>query len=328
MAHMPDKQRFLVTGSDGCIGSWVVRNLLVAGHEVVAVDLSAEPRRLRRILAEPQLAKASLVAADLTAEGVLEALVAEHAPTRVIHLAALQVPFVAADPVLGGNVNVVGTLRVLEAVRHSRQVRGLAYASSGAAIGPSHAPWNPDTLYGIFKRCNEECARIYTRDYATPSIGLRPCVVYGPGRDQGLTAALTHAIKAAVLGIPYEVPFGGVIDLQYAEDVANWFIGAALVDDNRGADVYDLHGTRIEVEDFIAVVEATVPAAKGLLSCATDPIPGQVDFDDTSLRERLGPIEKTDVATGVALSVRTFTAQRDSGVLTPDALRSATGVQA
>jgi UDP-glucuronate 4-epimerase len=316
MTEEPEAQRFLVTGSGGCIGSWVVRNLVLAGHDVVAVDVSADPRRLRRILAETEIAKASLVAADVTADGVLDALIAEHRSTRVIHLAALQVPFVAADPVLGGNVNVVGTLRVLEAVRHAEHVRGSVYASSAAALGTHEVPWEPDTLYGVFKRCNEECARIYARDYATPSLGLRPCVVYGPGRDQGLTAALTHAIKAAVLGVPYEIPFGGPVDVQFAEDVANWFIRAALVDADGGAEVYDLHGTRIEVAGFVAAIEAALPAAKGLVSWRAEPIPGQVDLDDARLRERLGPIEKTDIATGVARSVQTFTSQRDAGVLT------------
>ena len=61
---------------------------------------------------------------------------------------------------------------------------------------------------------------------ATPSIGLRPCVVYGPNRDQGFSAAITHALKAAVLGLPYTIPFQGRIDLQYADDVAAAFVGA------------------------------------------------------------------------------------------------------
>lgn len=318
---MKSEERFLVTGSEGCIGSWVVRNLLAAGHEVVAVDLAAEPRRLRKVVGESELAKATLVVADVTAKGALDALIAEHGSRRVIHLAALQVPFVAADPLRGANVNVVGTLRALEAVRRAgEQVRGFVYASSAAVYGTSGAAWQPDTLYGVFKRCNEECARIYAREYGTASIGLRPCIVYGPGRDQGLTAALTHALKAAVLEVPYEIPFGGPVDVQLAEDVANWFIQAALVEGDRGAEVYDLHGTSIDVESFITTVEAALPRAAGLLSYRPEPIPSGVDLDDAALRERLGSIEKTDVATGVALSARAFQAHRDAGLLTPDEL--------
>ena len=84
------------------------------------------------------------------------------------------------------------------------------FGSSGEGV-------RSETLYGVFKAANEESARFYARDYETPSIGLRPCVVYGPNRDQEFSAAITHALKAAVLGLPYTIPFHGLIDLQYAQ---------------------------------------------------------------------------------------------------------------
>src|SRR5439155_26419931 len=127
-------------------------------------------------------------------------------------------------------------------------VRGVAYASSSAVFGASDGWGRPDTLYGVFKVCNEEAARFYARDYATPSIGLRPCVVYGPNRDRGLSAAITHALKAAVLAQPYTIPFSGLIDLQYVEDVAAAFVAAALAEQG-DAFVYDLHGDLVDVGD-------------------------------------------------------------------------------
>lgn len=309
-------ERFLVTGSEGCIGAWTVRNLVLAGCPTVAVDVTPEGRRLHKLLEPEHRGAVVHVAADLREQGTIERLVAEHGITRVIHLAALQVPFVAADPILGGEVNVVGTLRLLEAVRAAGdQVRGVVYASSTAATGPEGAVHEPQTLYGALKLCNEHTARIYARDYGTCAIGLRPCIVYGPARDQGLTAALTHALKAAVLGVPYEIPFGGTIDAQYTEDVAAAFIRTALVDGNDGARVYDLHGETTNVAEFVAAIDRQLPASAGLVSYRDEQIPGNVLVDDTDLVERLGSLPKTALDEGIRRSAEIFARLRDAGEL-------------
>jgi UDP-glucuronate 4-epimerase len=312
-------ERFLVTGSEGCIGAWVVRNLALAGVPVVAVDIAPGGTRLHKILGEAGRATVTHVVGDLGDDGLIDRLIGEHEITRVAHLAALQVPFVAADPILGGTVNVMGTLRVLEAVRgHNDRVRGLVYASSAAAYGPDDAPADPETLYGVFKLCNEHCARLYARDYATPSIGLRPVIVYGPARDQGMTAALTHALKAAVLCVPYEIPFTGLVDAQYTEDVAISFIRSALVDGNDGASVYDLHGTAVHVPEFIAAIERVMPEAAGLVTCGTSVVPGRLIVSDADLMERIGGQPKTALDEGIRRSLAVFEAHRREGILRAD----------
>jgi nucleoside-diphosphate-sugar epimerase len=77
-------------------------------------------------------------------------------------------------------------------------------------VGPlSHnALLKPNSHYGVFKQANEGNAKIYWMEDRISSIGLRPHVVYGPGRDQGMTSAPTKAI-AAVLHKPFHIPFGG-----------------------------------------------------------------------------------------------------------------------
>jgi UDP-glucuronate 4-epimerase len=317
-------EHFLVTGADGCIGSWVVRALVESGCKVVACDVAPEPRRVRRIL-EDRLADAfTYVSGDLRADSLVDELVAAHGITRIVHLAALQVPLVAADPVLGAEVNVIGTLRVLEAARRSSTVRGVVYASSSAAFGSAGDWGHAETLYGVFKVCNEETARFYARDYDTPSVGLRPCVVYGPNRDQGLSAAITHALKAAVLGVEYTIPFRGLIDLQYVEDVAAAFVATALADQS-GAPVYDLHGDLLEVADLVPAIELAVPGAAGRISVGSDPVPGRVEFDDAELRAALGPLPKTSLADGIQLSIDHFRRQLDDGSLTLGDRQIATG---
>lgn len=310
-----DAERFLVTGSEGCIGSWVVRSLLASGLPAVACDIAPESRRLRRILTPELVDRLVYVVADLTVPDVLGGLVAEHEITRIVHLAALQMPFVAADPLLGAEVNVVGTIRVLEAARRSSTVTGVSYASSSAVFGSIDGWGRPDTLYGVFKTANEESARFYARDYATPSTGLRPCVVYGPNRDQGLSAAITHALKATVLGLPYTIPFRGRIDLQYVEDVAAAFIRATMAD-HADARVFDLHGDLVDVAEVVSIIEQEVPDAAGLISVGSDPVPGRVEFDDAPLLAVVGELPKTSLAEGIRSSVELFRRQVEAGVLT------------
>lgn len=308
-------ERFLVTGADGCIGSWVVRRLVDSGRSVVACDVAAEPRRVARILEGGISDRFTYVSGDLRSTSLVDDIVAAHGITRIVHLAALQVPLVAADPILGAEVNVTGTIRVLEAARRSTTVRGVAYASSSAVFGSSGEWGRAETLYGVLKVCNEETARFYARDYGTPSVGLRPCVVYGPNRDQGLSAAVTHALKAAVLAEDYTIPFRGPIDLQYVEDVAAAFVAAALSDQD-GAPVYDLHGDLLDVADVVSAITLVVPEAAGRITVGSDPVPGRVDFDDAQLQAALGPLPKTSLAEGIRMSLEHFRRQRDDGSLT------------
>lgn len=318
LAEAAQGEKFLVTGSEGCIGAWAVRGLVTAGISTVAVDVTPAGFRLDKLIdrsAYPMLAHEH---ADLRDEGVLDDIIARHAVTRIVHLAALQVPFVAANPVLGAQVNVVGTVRVFEAVRHSGgQVAGLSFASSAAAVGPEHAPDVPETLYGVFKLSNEHTAGIYARDYGVPSIGLRPCIVYGPARDQGLTSALTSALKAVALGVPFHIPFGGSIDVQYARDVAEAFVRCALVGDPQGAPVFDLHGDAVTVDEFLAVLSQVEPSAAELITHEARQIPGNVIVDDTELVERLGGLPKTSLEDGIRDSLDIFARHRDAGILTP-----------
>lgn len=305
---------FLVTGSEGCLGSWVVKRLLERGERCVALDLSSEAARLRRLAADEDLAAVAFVRGDILEDGLLTRVIEAHDVTRVVHLAALQIPLVAADPVRGAEVNVVGTLRIFEAVRSGwPQIRGLAYASSAAAFGPDGLI-APVTLYGVFKVCNEETARVFAADYGVASVGLRPWAVFGPGRDQGLTAAPTHALKAVALGLPYRIPFGGRLDLQYAPDVADAFVAAALAEPS-GALVANLRGSVLTIEEFIQAVEEVWPDARGLLTYGGGPLPVAAELDDTMLPGLLGDVSRTDLALAIRKTIEHFATRVRLGTL-------------
>ena len=227
-------ERFLVTGAYGCIGAWVLRQLVPEGVEVLAADAGSDDRRVAALLDAEELSEIRFLHADISWPEDVVALF-EHEPTHVIHLAALQVPACRADPVRGAQVNVVGTVAILAASAAAGIRTPVAYASSAAAFAavdgdgtpPAEPSGHPDTHYGVFKLANEESARVFAADADLPSIGLRPYVVYGPGRDQGLTSAATQAMLAAVRGEAFVVPYSGRSQLQYAPDAAAAFVAAA-----------------------------------------------------------------------------------------------------
>src|ERR1700749_1070843 len=98
----------LVTGAFGCVGAWVSALLAGAGERVVAHDLGADPPRLHLVPDADSLERISFVHGDVTDLAGLERVLADHDVTSVIHLAGLQAPYCAADPVSGAQVNVVG----------------------------------------------------------------------------------------------------------------------------------------------------------------------------------------------------------------------------
>ena len=85
----------------------------------------------------------------------------------------------------------------------------------------------PGSHYGVYKVANEGTARVYSLNDGIGSVGLRPFIVYGPGRDHGATAEPTRAMLAAAAGAPYRMRFGGSVYLTYAEDCARTFVAAS-----------------------------------------------------------------------------------------------------
>ena len=306
------QKTFLVTGAMGCIGAWVLKHLVALGERAAAFDLSTDRHRLDWVMTPDEQAAITFVQGDLTDTGQVKEVFKAHEVTHVVHLAALQVPFCRANPVLGSQVNVTGTVNVFEAAREAG-VRHLAYASSIAVYGPAseypagpvahEAPHAPRTLYGIYKVANEGTARIYWQDHGISSLGLRPYTVYGVGRDQGITSDPTKAMWAAVKGEPFEIGFGGVMQFQLASDVALQFIDAA--DHTRdGAHVFNLGTPPVSVDDVIEVIREIRPGAQIMRKETHLPFPES--FDDSALRAHVSHVYEIPLSKGIRLTMEHF----------------------
>ncbi len=313
----------LVTGACGFIGAWVVKNLCERNLPVVLTDLRRDGTRLSVLV--PDWESLPFVEGDITEPNFLLKVAEQFSVERIIHLAAWQIPLCRKDPVSGAMVNVIGTLRVFEAAKQLQgQIKRLVYASSVAVFGPPEmyaqtpipevVPLKPVTHYGAFKVCNELCANAYWHESEIPSAGLRPHTVYGFGRDVGVTADITTALKAIVLRQPFRIRFGGFVDLQYAADVAEAFVRCALKDLD-GARVYNLRGTPISVAEIVEVMAEIEPEARKLISFDPTPLPLVFDLDDRALQGNVGPIEVTPVERGFRETLEIFRRLRDLGLL-------------
>jgi UDP-glucose 4-epimerase len=295
--------RILITGGCGFLGAWIARRLLAGGHQVRIFDRS-EDRRLLEIIVGPPAATIEQRAGDVSQAADVAA--AAEGCDAIAHLAALLTPACRADPIRGADVNVNGTLNVFEAARR-HGVRRVAYASSAGVFGPSDGALpHPMTLYGVFKLACEGIGRVYAADYGIASVGFRPLVIYGPGREVGSTAGATIACRKAVSGEAYAIPFTGETDMIFVDDVAAAF-EAALLRPVSGAHVFNLRGEVTSVEAIIAAIRRLKPAAA--LTAEGEPLTITPRLAAHDVAATLGALPATGLADGLGQTIAFYERQ-------------------
>ena len=219
--------RAIVTGGAGFIGSHVVDALVAQGAEVAVVDSLVHGAK------ENVATGAELHVRDIREP--LDDLFDAVRPEAVLHLAAqADVRVSVARPVEDAEVNVLGTVRILEGARkHGAQI---VFSSTGGAIygdcttsAPEDSPCEPLSPYGTAKLAAEEYLRAYNRLYGTRHIALRYGNVYGPRQDPhgeaGVVAiflgALARGEQARIFGDGSQTR-----DYVYVGDVARATVAA------------------------------------------------------------------------------------------------------
>lgn len=311
---MKSDEHFLVTGAAGCIGIWVLRNLLREGTPVSTLDLDTKHHRLPLVLTNEEINRIEFFQGDVSDYRTVENAIISSGANRIIHLAALQLPFCKADPVAGAMANVVGTVNIFEAARRLGVI-SVVYASSTAVYGVSeeypneplahNAALKPRSHYGVYKQANEGTASVYFRDNGVTSIGLRPYVVYGAGRDQGMTSTPTKAILAAAAERPYHISFGGRYCFQYADDTARAFIQSSRAD-YEGAGVFNIGGKSVSTKEVISAIEKAEPSCRGRISYEDTPLPFPPEIDNTAFAKVIGSMTFSPLEKGVAETVEIF----------------------
>jgi nucleoside-diphosphate-sugar epimerase len=225
----------LLTGGAGFVGLNVAEQLLKRGDEVLIFDLRRPPA--------PAFSKARFVRGDVTDRADLEKVFRRNEVDRVIHMSAITAGAErdAREPRRIAEVNLIGTLNVLEAARE-REVRRFVHASTGALFGAAgigvgepldeerHRPV-PESMYGITKYAAERSAlRLAALWGMDVRIG-RLALAFGRWEhDSGLRDRLsppTEIARIARAGGEAVFPPLGDTDYIYAPDVASALIALA-----------------------------------------------------------------------------------------------------
>jgi len=223
--------RVLVTGGAGFIGSHLTDAFLDRGDEVAVVD-DLSSGSATRLDDRAALHKQSIVHGEQ-----LAALVEEIRPALICHLAGrIDVRASVACPAEDAQVNVVGTVNVLEAARRA-DARVLLCSTGGAVYGrdapipslESVLPL-PESPYGVAKSCAEEYVGLYNRLHGTRHAVLRLANVYGPRQDPAGDAGVVAIFCSRVLAREPLTIYGDgrqTRDYIYVGDAVTAFLAAA-----------------------------------------------------------------------------------------------------
>jgi UDP-glucose 4-epimerase len=241
--------RILVTGGAGFIGSHLVDAFLADGHEVVTID------NLLTGVRENLNPGARFYEADIRDEGAVRALFARERPEVLCHQAAqLDVRRSVADPAFDADINLVGSLRLLQAgVEHG--LKKVLFASSGGAIyGDADVIPTPETYsaapispYGAAKLSLEHYLHYYHAVQGLPYAALRYANVYGPRQNpHGEAGVIAIFAERLLRGEPAVIngDGGNTRDYVYVDDVVD-ANRRALASDRVGA--YNV-GTGVETD--------------------------------------------------------------------------------
>ena len=223
----------LITGGAGFIGSNLADALVADGHATHVVDDLSAGRAIR-VPDEAHLSQLDIREAD-----ALTRLVGRVRPATIFHLAAqADVRKALQNPAHDADVNVIGTINVLEAAR-AVGARVIFASTGGAAYGeyeglpvpsPETAETRPLSHYGMSKMAGEGYLRLYARLYDAETVILRLGNVYGPRQDPHGEAGVVAIFCGRLLDGERPTVFGDGLqtrDYVYVGDVVRAFIAAA-----------------------------------------------------------------------------------------------------
>ncbi len=261
--------RAVVTGGAGFIGSHVVERLANEGAEILVID-DLSTGHLDNLKAARQFGKVKVHTMDILDHDVLTVF-ERFRPEVTFHLAAqASVTASMADPMHDAQVNIVGTLNVLEATRLSGASRVVFASSGGALAGPgSKLPSTelqkprPISPYGVAKLAASEYLAMYDRTYGLDYVVIAPANVYGPRQrahtEGGVVAIFVETLLA---GRPGTIYGDGTQtrDFVFVSDVADAFFRAATT--RSVGRVYNVGtGTETRISDLYSLVaQATGPS--------------------------------------------------------------------
>ncbi len=216
-----------VTGGTGLLGSWLVRQLIDAGSNVVCLVRDWVPQS--ELMRSRCIERVNTVRGDITDRDLIERALGEYEIEVVFHLAAQTIVGIAnRNPVSTFSTNIEGTWNMLEACRRSPTVSSIVVASSDKAYGDQeHLPYNETMAlqgrhpYDVSKSCADLIAQTYAASYKLP-VAITRCGNFYGGGDLNWNRVVPGTIRSVIRGERPVVRSDGhfVRDYFYIEDGA------------------------------------------------------------------------------------------------------------
>lgn len=322
--------KVLITGGMGVIGAETTRKFVREGHRPIVFARHRDDRLVGDILDNIDFEPGDIL--DMPR---LLHVIKQHNVTHIVHAAAFVGAMSAANPALSIQVNVVGTVNVLEAARLFDVKRVVFTSAKGiygpfvGEYGPPHyrpvpedAPKNPQRIYDSAKLMAEQTCLYYAKTFGIDVAILRFAMTYGPGKTarHGNMGVSSQIVEAPFNGKPFKHPHGADAkdDFIYNKDSALG-IYLATVADEVPSRVYNLgSGKGVGLNEIAAAVRKRIPGAEIEIGPGDNflgmPYPPHGIYDVTRARTELGFRPEYDIDRAVEDYIASLERMRAQGI--------------
>lgn len=320
--------KVFLTGGAGFIGYYITKELLARGDEVTLYDaflnyispLESHYFQYLEMRLRDIQNKVRLIRGDVRHRGLLVKNLKVAKPEIVIHLAAIPLANVSNQLSESAiEINLNGTVTVLESIRVINSVKRFIYASSSFIYGnfqyipaDENHPTNPIDVYGGTKLCGEILTKSFGRKFGMEYAIIRPSAVYGPTDSNGRVSQIF--IENALKGKPLILHRGGKdkVDFTYVEDVAHGFVLAAFSPKAKNEIFNVTYGEGRNIKEFAQILRGVIPGVKTVIRQPKEIRPKRGTLDISKARKLLNYQPKYPLEKGLKLYVEFI---KNSGVI-------------
>ena len=308
--------KVLITGGMGVIGAEASRRFVKEGYRPVIFARHRDDNLISDIVD-----KVEVELGDVTDLPRLMDVIKRNEITHIVHAAAFVGAVSQANPALSINVNVNGTVNVLEAARLFN-VKRVVYTSAKGVYGPitgeygaptykpipEDMPKNPKRIYDAAKQMSEHLCVYYSDNMGIDAVVLRFATTYGPGKTarHGKMGVTSQIVEAPGAGKPFHLAQGGdeKDDFIYNKDSALGIYRATIAESPKSR-IYNIgSGVGSTLRDFEHALRKHIPNADIKIGPGLNflgmPYPPHGVYDISRARDELGFKPEYDIETGVA----------------------------